>query len=115
MIDKIITGRYLVSSISNTPCIYNNGQGAGQVRYNISYQRHEVSDGISWYTAQCPTTISLTPEAQDVIDWAQKKMYIESQVESLALTNPAVATALDNVTRAIKQLETTMILSQDHT
>ena len=48
--------------------------------------------------------ISLTPEADIILEWARKKMSEEVQATALALTNPTVADAYAAVKSAEEQL-----------
>lgn len=78
-------GRYLSVSGGqpSSPSIYNSygsGQSSGaqcfvgQMRYNTNTQNMEVFDGTMWQTwATNSATVTLTPEAEELLDWARKK------------------------------------------
>jgi hypothetical protein len=63
---------------------------AGMVRYNSSSQNLEVYDGNSWLALSGSADVGLSPEAQQVMDWAYKKMIEEEQLEALLAKHPGL-------------------------
>lgn len=75
---------------------YSGAQGVGNMRYNTSTQNIEVYDGTNWVQMQSGyATISMTPEAESLLDWARQKRQEEMELESLARDNPAVKDLLN--------------------
>ena len=85
------------SNSVNSVYIDNNKlqQGiAGQVRHT-GYQ-FEVNDGNSWKPLyENMVIVDVTGQANDVLAWAMKKMISERETEQLAMSNRAVAVALE--------------------
>ena len=94
---------------------YSNSPGIGNMRWNPSSGNIEIYDGNTWvmmYSAHA--TVDLGSEAKSILDWARLKMAQEQAWEASAEKNETVRIALDNVLRAEKQLETTIILSEEN-
>ena len=66
------------------PSISPGSQSAGMVRYNSSMNRMEVYDGVVWIELGGPAEIGLTYQAEEVLQWARKKMEEEARIEQLA-------------------------------
>jgi hypothetical protein len=91
---------------SNGPHISPGASGAGQVRYNPSMNRLEVNDGAVWLELRNPNVeLSLSTQAKKAIDWALRKMEVETERERRAEHNPALQKALEAVRRAEEQYE----------
>jgi hypothetical protein len=91
---------------SNGPHISPGSSGAGQVRYNPSMNRLEVNDGAVWLELRNPNVeLSLSTQAKKAIDWALRKMEVETERERRAQDNPALQKALEAVRRAEEQYE----------
>ena len=54
------------------------------VRYNSSMNRMEVYDGVVWLELGGPAEIGLTHQAEEVLQWARRKMEEEARIEQLA-------------------------------
>lgn len=108
------SGRYsMVSGGMPSSTFYQNGQPmAGMVRY---YNNElEVYDGNMWHrVANSYATVGLTPEAEELLDWAKQKRNEELDIQLQAKNNPAVKVAYENLKRAEEQLKITTILSKD--
>ena len=63
-----------VYSGSHSPYISPGSMSAGMMRYNSNTQTIEVYDGNTWLALAGSADVSLSPEAQQVMDWAYKKM-----------------------------------------
>lgn len=107
------TGRYVAVTGGTTtqPHIYttNTSIGAqvftGQVRYSTTSQGLEIFDGSAWqvwYTGVA--SVGLTPDAEQVMDWARDKMMEEQRWAEKAADNPTLADALENLRRAQEQV-----------
>jgi hypothetical protein len=91
---------------SNGPHISPGSSGAGQVRYNPSMNRLEVNDGAVWLELRNPNVeLSLSTQATKAIEWALRKMEVETERERRAEHNPALQKALEAVRRAEEQYE----------
>ena len=96
------------------PYIPPGGQSAGILRYNTNMNIVEVYDGHVWKEVSSYANVSLTGEAEALLDWARKKRDEDLQLEVLAKEHPAVNIALDNLKKAKLQLDATIILSKEH-
>jgi hypothetical protein len=97
------------------PYIPPGSQSAGMMRYNTNMNNVEVYDGQTWRELSSNyASVSLTAEAESLLDWAQKKRNEEIQLEALAKEHPAINIALDNLKKAKIQLDATIILSKEH-
>lgn len=118
---------------SNNPWVtINNGYGsgsiyidsnkvqqgiAGQVRYNGN--DFQVNDGNLWTTLPASyATVETSQQAQEAFQWVVKKMAQEREVEELAKSNQAVASALEEY-RAVmaiaeERLKVVVALVKEH-
>lgn len=101
MISNISSGRYISISGNNTPCIDMSRPSAGMLRMNGS--TIEVYDGYVWISISNYPTISLTVEAQSLLDWVRTKKEEEEHIDDMCRNNPALAKARDNY-EVIKRL-----------
>ena len=111
------TGRYIhvAGGSPMNPYIPPGSQSAGMVRYNTNMNTMEVYDGQNWKEiSNNYASVSLTPDAESLLDWARKKRDEELQLEALAKEHPAINIALDNLKKAKIQLDATIILSKEH-
>jgi hypothetical protein len=119
------TGRYITVSGGNPMSTYipPGNQSAGILRYNIATNNVEVYDGSMWKELSVGyASVSLTGEAEVLLDWAKRKMLEEEGMLILPSDHPAVKIAKQNINRAKQavkeaeeQLKITEILSQDET
>ena len=79
-----------VYSPSQSPYISPGSMSAGIVRYNSSAQNLEVYDGNAWLTLSGSADVGFSPEAQQVMDWAYKKMKEHEQLEMLIEKHPGL-------------------------
>ena len=101
-------GQYLVvynNSASNYINNYSGSQGVGNIRFNTSNQTMEVYDGAMWQTLKMgETTVSLTQDAVEALDWAKQKCQEERKFKELAEKYPAAADQLAAVREAEEKL-----------
>jgi len=102
---------YILVKSSPTPYINMSTPSAGMMRYNGNSSCVEIYDGSYWQMISNFAEVELTPQANEILDWAKNKMQEEHLRTLLASTHPAVATALENLKRAEEQLQTTIHLS----
>ena len=108
MIRTISGSRYIqVSGGSYTnPYVSPGAQGAGMLRWNPTYNNIEVNDGNSWQQIHSAhPMITLTPDAEVLLDWARAKRDEEWRIAALAAKNPTVADALAAVQLAKEKLQ----------
>jgi len=102
-------GQYLVvytNTASNYINNYSGSQGVGNMRFNTSNQTMEVYDGVTWQILKMgESTVSLTQDAVEALDWAKQKRAEERKLKELAERHPAVADALDAVEQAKTKLK----------
>lgn len=115
MIKGIVSSSpYISVGSTNNPYFNMSTPSAGMMRYNGNNSSVEIYDGSYWQQCNSFQEINLTPQANEVLDWAKKKMQEEHQRHQLATTRPAIAAALENLKRAEEQLEITIHLSKEH-
>jgi hypothetical protein len=117
MFKGITGGQHIVVSNGNpmTPYIPAGNQSAGMLRYNSNSQNIEVYDGSIWKELTASyASVDLNHDAQNAISWAKGKMKDEAELEKLAKEHPAINLALDNLKKAQRQLDATIILSKEH-
>lgn len=97
---KIAGSRYVTVSegYSDMPYINSSTLSAGNVRFNGSSKILEVYDGSMWYELRSsPFFVNLSNDAEQAIDWAQKKMQEETRIKALAEKYPAVKDAQERL------------------
>ena len=105
MIRNISGSKYIqVSGGMNTnPYI---SPGAGMVRWSPSMNCLEVNDGSVWQQIHSAhPMISLTSDAETLLDWARAKRDEEWRIAHLAAQHPTVADALAAVQLAKEKLQ----------
>jgi hypothetical protein len=91
MIKHIMSNTHLMRvNMTSPPYISNNGQSAGQVRWNTNSQNMEVYDGSVWLTMSQSVSLDLSPQILEVLDWAQRKQAEEQAMEKLIKQHPAL-------------------------
>jgi hypothetical protein len=112
MIGKIEqSGRYVaVTGSAGSSYVNNTGlMSVGQLQFNTHSQQLEVYNGISWQVLNLGTYyVGLNPHAEQILDWACKKMEEEQGLSTLPSDHPAVKAAKQNLNKAkleVKRLE----------
>ena len=112
-------GRYLtVTGGSNSTYVNNfsGAQGVGNMRYNTSSQNIEIYDGNNWVPMQSGyATVTMTPEAESLLDWAKQKRMEEDMNKALAASNPTIADLLEQKKRIDEQLNIVKTLIKPET
>ncbi len=112
-------GRYLTVSTSGGSTYVNNysgAQGVGNIRYNTSNQNMEVYDGSNWVQLSPGySTVSMTPEAESLLDWAREKKSEEEYNKSLAQSNPTIADLLEQKKKIDEQISIVKTLIKSET
>lgn len=100
MIDYVYGGEYMsvTSSKGATPYINTMNPITGMVAYDGSSQSMKVYDGGSWLTVGGGVAnIHLTPQAINILKWAEQKMLQEAERNSLAETTPAIKDLMNQI------------------
>lgn len=114
VIDHIISSSPWVVITGNPPnkpyVTQNDKPMQGVVRMvNNTYQ---VYDGTTWVPFYgTAATVTLSPHAHRILDWAENKMMHEELAEKLAKENPTIADALASVKEAEEKLKLVLILT----
>lgn len=117
---KTISGSRYVTVQGGSPAQlyinnYSGAMGVGDVRFNTSNQSLQVYDGNAWQDLQGGyPMISLSTEAESLLDWAREKRAEEYAMHEMIKTNEAVRIAYENLNKAKEQLKTTIILAKEH-
>jgi hypothetical protein len=109
-------GKYLMvytNSASNYMNNYSGAQGVGNLRFNTGNQTMEVYDGQMWQSLKMgESSVSLTPDAVEALDWVNLKREEERKLKELAKQHPAVADQLAAVREAEEKLRMITLLVQ---
>jgi hypothetical protein len=92
-------GRYITVSggSGSNPYISPGAVGAGMIRWNPNMNCMEVSDGNTWKTLSMDyASVSLTPDAESLLDWARQKRDEEYKLEAMMAKYPALKKAKEN-------------------
>jgi hypothetical protein len=85
----MVQGGFPATTYINTSSGYMN---VGDVRYNTSIQRLEVYDGNMWVELNTShASVGLTPDAERALDWANRKIAEEAELDRLAASNATIA------------------------
>lgn len=84
---------------------YPGAQGVGNLRFNTANQNMEVYDGNGWITLQMGhVNVGLNSRAEDLLDWAEKKMTEELELEVLANSNPTIKDLMETIKQKQEQI-----------
>jgi hypothetical protein len=91
MIKNLVSssGSIMVTPTS-LPYISPGAVGSGMVRYNSNIQQLEVNDGAVWLQLGQTSSIGLTQEAEQALQWAQQQLKREQELDALAKQHPGV-------------------------
>ena len=86
------TGHVVVSGgYHNHPYVSPGSAGAGMLRWNFNTNEMEVNDGAVWLKLSTNgTTVGLSPQAQQAIDWAIQRQQEEADLESRIQRHPGL-------------------------
>lgn len=111
------TGKYLVSVGGNNASFVNKtGElNVGSVRYNTTMQCFEVYDGNTYVNLPNKhAQISLSPEAEFLLDYVSEKVHREKELQQLAQDNVAIKDLLQQIKDKENQLEMVYTLIKNH-
>jgi len=92
-------GRYITVSggSGSNPYISPGAVGAGMLRWNPNMNCMEVSDGNNWKTLSMDyASVSLTSEAESLLDWARQKRNDELRLQEMMEKYPGLKKAKEN-------------------
>jgi hypothetical protein len=109
----MVNGGYPATTYINTSSGYMN---VGDVRYNTQMQRLEVYDGQMWLEINTShASVGLTPEAERALDWANRKIAEEAELEHLANSNPTIADLVKQKKELDDKIKMVQILMKEET
>jgi hypothetical protein len=114
--DITASSRYIMAGGggSSMPYVPSNSNNPIQGMIRVNNQDMQVFDGSSWVTMyNSVASVSLTPEAELLLDWIKSKQRQEIELLELASKNQAVLIALENVKKAQEQLTITAHLAKE--
>lgn len=95
MITSIYSGSSLLSVSTSSMPYVGSGLSAGQMRLNISTQKMEAYDGVSWIQIEQTVSVSLAPQLEAVIAWWQAKMAEEAKLIEKLDQHPSLRDAYE--------------------
>lgn len=116
MIDYIYGGEFMqvTSNKGATPYIHTGNPITGTLAYDGSTQSMKVYDGNNWQTVGGGSAnISLTPNAVNILNWAQKKMFEEAERNRLAETNPTIKDLIEQIKQKEEQIKIVQTLIKE--
>ena len=89
---KTISGssHVVVNGTTFAPYISPGAISAGQLRFNPNTQNYEVYDGVTWYNVSSQAQVDLSPQAKEILMWAENKMKEEAQLKALMERHPGL-------------------------
>jgi hypothetical protein len=110
MIGSIYSGSSSIQVSGGSSSTYINGfsgaQGVGNMRFNTSSQKTEVFDGTNWVTLNMSTaSVSLSGEAESLLEWARQKRNEELALERLSETNPTIKDLVNQIKQKQDQIK----------
>jgi uncharacterized protein YfaT (DUF1175 family) len=102
--NSFVTAHSLLSETYINP----GNASAGLVRYLNN--QIQVYDGSSWLPLGGTAAVGLSPEAEEIMNWAREKMQAEREACAMSEQYPAVADALNAVWESEQQLKTIVAL-----
>jgi uncharacterized spore protein YtfJ len=116
MIDYVVGGEFMnvTSNKGSTPYIHHSQPITGMLSYDGSSQSMKVYDGNSWQTiGGGSATVNLTPNAINILKWAEKKMLEEAERNKLAETNPAIKDLMEQIKHKEEQIKIVQTLIKE--
>ena len=109
----MVNGGYPATTYINTGSGYMN---VGDVRFNTNAQTLEVYDGNRWLEINTShASVGLTPEAERALDWANRKIAEEAELEHLANSNPTIADLVKQKKELDDKIKMVQILMKEET
>lgn len=106
MIKDIIANSDLITAMSKyQQYVSNNGEFAGQLRFNTATQTVEAYDGRYWVTLTHTVSLENTPKLSRAISWVDSQIDKEKQYEELCAKHESVKLAYEKYANAKKELD----------
>ena len=107
----MVQGGLPATTYINTSSGYMN---VGDVRYNTSIQRLEVYDGNMWVELNTShASVGLTPDAERALDWANRKIEEEAELDRLAASNATIADLIKQKKELDDKIKMVQILTKE--
>lgn len=104
-----------VIGVSSTSPYITESQNPMQGVLRYMSGRLEVCNGAHWISISEHASFGLSLQANDALEWVQKKMMEEAALSRLAEQYPAVADAVNTVKLAEEKLQVVVTLTQENT
>jgi len=101
MIRTTLNGYPLIYQSENT---YSLPSYTGTVQWNGTMKKFQVSNGSGWTDIDNNITYNVDSRLYDIIQWAEKKMSEEKELEQLAKNYPAINDLLNQLKEKQEQL-----------
>jgi uncharacterized radical SAM superfamily protein len=86
----------------------------GDVRYDTQMQRLEVYDGQMWREINSShASVGLTPDAERALDWANRKIAEEAELDRLAASNATIADLIKQKKELDDKIKMVQILTKE--
>lgn len=96
MIGSIYTSGHLQVTAGASLHISSGNLSVGTVRYNPNSNLTEVYDGYTWMPIEQSITMTLSPAAENAINWVIAKQHEEKRMKELCAKYPALDKAKNN-------------------
>lgn len=118
MIDYVVGGEYLNVTSNKGAQPYINMSSSqpmiGSMTYDYHSQSMKVYDGNVWQTiGGGSASVNLTPNAINILKWAEHKMLEEAERNKLAETNPTIKDLMDQIKQKEEQLSIVLTLIKE--
>jgi uncharacterized radical SAM superfamily protein len=107
----MVNGGMPATTYINTSSGYMN---VGDVRYDTQMQRLEVYDGQMWREINSShASVGLTPDAERALDWANRKIIEEAELDRLAASNATIADLIKQKKELDDKIKMVQILTKE--
>lgn len=107
MIRTTVNGYPIIYQNDNT---YSMPNHTGTVQWNGNIKKFQVSTGSGWFDIDNNISYNVDQRILPVIDWAEKKMREERELEEKAKNNPTLAALLNQRKDIEEKIKTVEIL-----
>jgi len=111
-------GRYVMVNGGMPAHTYINSSSGymnvGDVRFNTQMQRLEAYDGNIWIEINTShASVGLTPDAERALDWANRKIAEEAELDRLAASNATIADLIKQKKELDDKIKMVQILTKE--
>ena len=106
-------------NLNGYPIVYQNDNTymmpgiTGAVQYNGNTKRLQVTNGVSWVDIDNNVTLNTSPHLMSCIQWVEKKMREEEELETLSKSYPAIQDLMNQIKEKQNQLKMVKTLVSD--